>query len=46
MTMTPVETSKGCEDSKDRTIIRCQKLIICIEDVGEPRWFTPVLLPI
>lgn len=34
MTMTPVETSKGCEDSKDRAIMRYQTLIICIGRFG------------
>lgn len=34
MTMTPVETSKGCEDSKERTIVRYQTLIICIGRCG------------
>ena len=43
MTMTRVVTSKGCEDSED---IRCQTLIVVLEDVEELRLLTPVLLPI
>ena len=44
MTMTQVETSKGCKDSNTTTVTRHSSY--ALGDVGELRRLTPVLLPI